>query len=89
MRLAKKVTEGPIGVGTTFPAEMKSRSRVVPMTIQFTEYEPPRRIAERVQMKAMDVTGSHPNPSTVERGCDGCGTSSRTVPSGSWARSWR
>jgi uncharacterized protein YndB with AHSA1/START domain len=57
MRLAKKVTEGPIGVGTTFRAEMKGRGRVGPMTIQFTEYDWPRRIAERVQMKAMDLTG--------------------------------
>ena len=57
MRLAKKVTEGPIGVGTSFRAEMTGRGRVVPMTIQFTKYERPRRIAERVQMKAMDLTG--------------------------------
>jgi uncharacterized protein YndB with AHSA1/START domain len=57
MRLAKKVTEGPIGVGTSFRAEMTGRGRVVPMTIQFTEYERPHRIAERVQMKAMDLTG--------------------------------
>jgi hypothetical protein len=27
------------------------------MTIQFTEYDRPRWIAERVQMKAMDLTG--------------------------------
>ena len=57
MPLAKKVTEGPIGVGTSFRAEMTGRGRVVPMTIQFTEYERPHRIAERVQMKAMDLTG--------------------------------
>jgi uncharacterized protein YndB with AHSA1/START domain len=57
MRFAKKVTEGPIGVGTSFRAEMTGRGRVVPMTILFTEYDRPRRIAERVQMKAMDLTG--------------------------------
>jgi uncharacterized protein YndB with AHSA1/START domain len=57
MRLAKKITEGPIGVGTMCRAEMAGRGRVVPMTIQFTKYERPRRIAERVQMKAIDLTG--------------------------------
>ena len=57
MRLAEKLTDGPIGVGTSFRAEVTGRGRVVPMTIQFTEYERPRRIAERVQMKAMDLTG--------------------------------
>jgi uncharacterized protein YndB with AHSA1/START domain len=57
MQVAKKVTQGPIGVGTSFRAEMTGRGRVVPLTIQFTEYERPRRIAERVQMKAMDLTG--------------------------------
>jgi uncharacterized protein YndB with AHSA1/START domain len=57
MRFAKKVTEGPIGVGTSFRAEMTGRGRVVPMTIQFTDYDRPHRIAERVQMKAMDLTG--------------------------------
>jgi uncharacterized protein YndB with AHSA1/START domain len=57
MRLAKKLTDGPIGVGTTFKAEMTGRGRVVPMMIQFTEFDRPRRLAERVQMTAMDLTG--------------------------------
>jgi uncharacterized protein YndB with AHSA1/START domain len=30
MRLAEKITEGPIGVGTSFRAEMTGRGRVVP-----------------------------------------------------------
>jgi uncharacterized protein YndB with AHSA1/START domain len=57
MRLAKKVTEGPIDVGTSSRAEMTGRGRVVPMTIQFTEFDRPRRLAERVRMQAMDLTG--------------------------------
>ena len=57
MRSAKKLTEGPIGVGTSFRAEMIGRGRVVPMTIQFTEFDRPRRLEERVQMRAMDLTG--------------------------------
>ena len=57
MRLAKKLTEGPIGVGTSFRAEMTGRGRVLLMTIRFTEFDRPRRLEERVRMKAMDLTG--------------------------------
>jgi uncharacterized protein YndB with AHSA1/START domain len=57
MRLARKTTDGPTGVGTTFLAETTGRSGVVPMTIQFTEYDRPHRLAERVHMKSMDLTG--------------------------------
>jgi carbon monoxide dehydrogenase subunit G len=58
MRLAEKTTDGPIGVGTSFRAEMTGRGRVVPMTIQFTEFNRPYRLAERAHMKSMDLTGT-------------------------------
>ena len=57
MRVARRTTEGPIGVGTSFHAEMTGRGRVVPMTIRVTEFERPRRIRERVEMQSMDLTG--------------------------------
>jgi len=57
MRLAKKTSQGPIGVGTTFRAEMTRRGLVVPMTVEFTEFDRPRRFEERVHMEAMDLTG--------------------------------
>lgn len=57
MRVAKKTTNGPIGVGTTFRAEMTRWGRVVPMTIEFTEFDRPRHLAIRGEMKAMDMTG--------------------------------
>jgi uncharacterized protein YndB with AHSA1/START domain len=57
MRYARKVSPGPIGVGTTFECQMTGRGKVVPMTIQFTEYEKPHRLSERVHMDAMDLTG--------------------------------
>ena len=56
MRVAKKMTDGPIGVGTLFRAEMTGRGRVVAMTIELTEFEG-RAVAERVRMEAMDLTG--------------------------------
>jgi carbon monoxide dehydrogenase subunit G len=57
MRSAKKTTDGPIGVGTSFRAEMTRWGRVVPMTVEFTEVDRPNRVAERTHMDAMDVTG--------------------------------
>jgi uncharacterized protein YndB with AHSA1/START domain len=57
MRLAQKITDGAIGVGTSYRAEMTGRGRAVSMTIEFTEYDRPRRLAEQVQMKSMDLTG--------------------------------
>jgi uncharacterized protein YndB with AHSA1/START domain len=57
MRRAEKVSDGPIGVGTIFQAEMTRRGLVVPMTVEFTEFDRPHRFAERVHMQSMDLTG--------------------------------
>ena len=57
MRIAKKTTEGPIGVGTSFHADMTGRGRVVPMTIRVTEFDRPKRIWEKVDMESMELTG--------------------------------
>jgi len=57
MRHSKKITDGVIGVGTSFHGEMSSRGRVVPMTIEFTEFDRPHRLAEHVHMDTMDLTG--------------------------------
>ena len=46
MRVAKKVTDGPIGVGTSFRQEIMGRRKVIPMTTEFTEFDRPGRIAE-------------------------------------------
>lgn len=46
MRLAKKVTDGPIGVGTSFRQEITGRRKIYPMTTEFTEFDRPGRIAE-------------------------------------------
>lgn len=58
MTHAEKVTPGPIGVGTQFHSVMTSGSRAVDMTIEFTEFERPRRITERTHMSNMEITGA-------------------------------
>jgi uncharacterized protein YndB with AHSA1/START domain len=55
---AEQTSVGPIGVGTRFRAETKTMGRTVPMTIEFTTYERPRRLASRTRMSAMDIRGT-------------------------------
>ncbi len=58
MTSAEKVTDGPIGVGTKFRSVMTGTRLTVPMTVEFTEFDRPRRIAETAHMANMDVTGA-------------------------------
>ena len=55
MRLAEKISDGPIGVGTQYRAEVVSGSRPVSMVIEVTEYERPRRLASKTTMSSMDI----------------------------------
>ena len=55
MRLAEKISDGPIGEGTQYRAEVVSGGRPVSMVIEFTEYERPRRLASKTTMSAMDI----------------------------------
>ena len=55
MRLAEKISDGPIGVGTQYRAEVVSGGRPVSMVIEFTAYERPRRLASKTTMSAMDI----------------------------------
>jgi hypothetical protein len=55
MRLAEKISEGPLGVGTQYRAEVVSGRRPVSMVIEFTEYERPRRLGSRTTMPSMDI----------------------------------
>jgi hypothetical protein len=59
MRLSEKISEGPIGVGTRFRAEMnmKGRRRPVEMTVEFTAYERPRRLASTTHLSTMEIGG--------------------------------
>jgi hypothetical protein len=55
MSRAELISDGPIGVGTRFRAEMISMGRPVEMVIDFTGYERPRRLASSTHMSSMDV----------------------------------
>ena len=57
MRVAKKISEGPIGIGTSFRQEIMGRRKLVPMTTEFTEFDRPRHIAEVSTWTRGDSTG--------------------------------
>ena len=58
MRDAKKITEGPIGVGTSFRQEIMGRHKIVPMTTEFTEFDAPNRLGERSTWTGGTSTGA-------------------------------
>ena len=58
MRRAEQITDGPIGVGTRFQAEISSMGRTVPMLTEITSYERPRRYASSTYLSFMDTQGT-------------------------------
>jgi uncharacterized protein YndB with AHSA1/START domain len=57
MTHAEKVSPGPIGVGTQFSSVMTRAGRAAEMSIEFTAYDPPRRLASRTHLSNMDIEG--------------------------------
>jgi uncharacterized protein YndB with AHSA1/START domain len=58
IRRAEKLSPGPIGPKTRFHAEAVTLGRTIGMTIQYTTYERPRRLASSIQMTAADIVGT-------------------------------
>jgi carbon monoxide dehydrogenase subunit G len=57
MRRAERISDGPVGLGTRFRAEIVSMGRTVEMIIEFTGYDRPRRLASSTHMSSMDTHG--------------------------------
>ena len=59
MTRAEMVTQGPIGVGSKFHSVMTG-VRAADMTIEFTEFDRPHRLASATHMSngGMDITGT-------------------------------
>ena len=55
MLRAEKLSPGPIGRGTRFRAEAVTLGRTTGMTIEYTIYERPRRLASSIHMPAADI----------------------------------
>jgi len=57
MTLAEMVTQGPIGVGSKFHCVMTG-ARAADMTIEYTEFNRPRRLTSTAHMSSMDINGT-------------------------------
>jgi uncharacterized protein YndB with AHSA1/START domain len=57
MLRAEKLSPGPLRLGSRFRAEMRTRPRPMVMTIEFTGYERPRRLASTTHLSTMDIQG--------------------------------
>jgi polyketide cyclase/dehydrase/lipid transport protein len=55
MRRAELITDGPIGVGSRFRAEVESVGRPIEMVIEYTGFQRPRRLASTTRMASMVV----------------------------------
>lgn len=55
MRHSEKISEGPIGLGTQYRAEVVSGRQVMPMVIEVTGFERPRMLASTTRMSSMDI----------------------------------
>ena len=58
MRLAEKISEGATGLGTRFRTELQTMGRTMPMIVEFTAYERPRRLASVTRSSMMQTEGA-------------------------------
>jgi hypothetical protein len=54
---AELISEGPIGLGTRFRTELQAMGRTMPMIVEFTAYERPRRLASVTRSSMMETEG--------------------------------
>jgi uncharacterized protein YndB with AHSA1/START domain len=54
----EKISSGLIGRGTQFRAATKTMGRPVEMTIEFTDYQRPRRLGSSTHMPTMEIQGT-------------------------------
>jgi Polyketide cyclase / dehydrase and lipid transport len=55
---AEKLSPGPVGLGSRFRAEMRTRPRPMEMTTELTGYERPRRLASTTRLSRMAIRGT-------------------------------
>jgi carbon monoxide dehydrogenase subunit G len=58
MTRAEMVTQRPIGVGTKFHVKTTGVGRTADMTIEYTEFDRPRRLGSATHISNMDINGT-------------------------------
>lgn len=87
IRRAEKLSPGPIGRGTRFLAEAATGRRTSRITIEYTAFERPGRLASSIHMAAADIAGTlRFDRSTAVPGCAGPGSCARVGCTGCWLR---
>jgi hypothetical protein len=57
MTLVERLSEGEIGLGTQFSAQVVSGGRALPVVIEFTTFDRPVRLGSRTTMSGMVILG--------------------------------
>ena len=55
---AEQMSEGPVGVGARFHTELKTLGRTMPMVVEFTGFDRPRRLASVTRSSMMETEGA-------------------------------
>ena len=55
---ATQISDGPIGLGTRFRAELSTRGRTMPLTVEFTGFERPWRLTSLTHSSTMETDGA-------------------------------
>ena len=55
---AELISEGPIGLGARFRAELETMGRVMPMVVEFSGFERPWRLASVTRSSIMETEGA-------------------------------
>jgi hypothetical protein len=55
---AEMLSPGPVGLGSRFRAEMRTRPRPMEMTTELTGYERPQRLASTTRLSRMAIRGT-------------------------------
>ena len=58
MLTVEKVTPGPVGKGTRFRTQVKTRRRTAEMSVEFTAYDRPRRLTSVSKLSNMKIEGT-------------------------------
>ncbi len=58
MLRAEQISQGPIGLGTRFRAELETMGRTMPMIVEFTGYERPWRLGSVTRSSMMETEGA-------------------------------
>src|SRR5690348_3386997 len=58
MLRAEQLSEGPTGLATRFRTELRTMGRTMPMIVEFTAFERPRRLASVTRSSMMQTEGA-------------------------------